>query len=65
MLLTSNGVPEKYLGTYLATKISKVVIYIHKMKIRVRLCRLSMAWDPPHAFVFLRDGGGSWWETRP
>lgn len=32
LLLASNAVRENSLGTYLATKISQVAIYVHKMK---------------------------------
>lgn len=37
-LPASNVVNENHLGTHLANEISKVAIYIPKMKISMRLC---------------------------
>lgn len=58
-LPASNVVNENHLGTHLANEISKVAIYIPKMKISMRLCGRSMAWVSQNLLFF----SSSWWET--
>lgn len=66
MLLASTIVHKSCLGTYLTTKISKVAIYVHKMKMRIKPCRHSVAWVPLHAFIVPSGAvGGRLWLRTP